>query len=317
MFEHFLLLILALAGVMQGASLSSKYAERIAESYHMSRYMVGFIVVSFVAILPETFIAISASLSGEPSLGIGTLFGSNVIDLTLIMAILVLLTKRRGIRVERGLSNKLLIYPLFLAIPMLLGTDGYFSREEGVTLIIVGLIFYYYMFRRSVGISSHSKEIKYRGRNMAFFLTSMALLLIAAHFTSQAAIQLAKDLSVTPILIGVLLVSFGTTLPELFFSAKAVKAKKDQLAVGNVLGSVLADATIVVGILATLMPFSFPRNIAYLTAGFMVVSSMILLAFMRSKQKISRREAFLLIAIWAIYILAELLLNKSAAHYIQ
>lgn len=307
--NDFLLLILALAGITYAASLSSRYAERIAEGFQMSRYTVGLIVVSFVAIMPETFIAISASLDGEPSLGVGTLFGSNVIDLTLIIAILVFLTKKRGIRIQKSISKKLLIYPLFLTIPMLLGTDGRFSREEGAALIVTGIIFYYYMFRRSVGITSRAIDIKYRFKNISLFLLSMGLLLLAAHFTSSSAINLAHFAGVHPILIGILFVSFGTTLPELTFSAKAIRAKNDEMALGNILGSVLADATIVIGIVAMITPFGFPRTIAYVTAGFMVLSSILLLSFMRSKGRITRKEAAVLVGVWVLYICAEMIVN--------
>ena len=309
--DSFFLLILALVSIAYAASLASRYAERVAESFSMSRYTVGLIVVSFVAVMPETFIAISAAIDGAPSLGIGTLFGSNVIDLTLIVAILVFLSQGRGLKVEKHITRKMTIYPAFLTIPMLLGTDGRFSREEGMALILVGLIFYYYMFRKSVGISSRSQEIKYRAKNLVLFVLSMGLLLIAAHFTSESAIELAKFAGVHPILIGILFVSFGTTLPELFFSAKAARAKNDQLAIGNIMGSVLADATIVVGIMAIVMPFSFPRTIAYITAGFMVTASIILLIFMRSKGRISRHEAAMLIGFWLLYIVVEMLVNSS------
>lgn len=313
MLDNFLLLVLALAVVLQGASLSARYAERIAESFHMSRYLVGFIVVSFVAILPETFIAVNAALQGQPSLGIGTLFGSNVIDLTLIFAILVLFVGKRGIRVEKGLYKKLRIYPLFLTIPLLLGLDGVFTRSEGAALIIVGIIFYYYMFRNAVGISSRSEEIRHRVRNAVYFFGSMILLLIGAHFTSSAAVSLAESMRVSPILIGVLIVSFGTTLPELSFSLKAIKHKKDALAIGDILGSVLADATIVVGIVAMMTPFTFSQTIAYVAGGFMVMSSVLLLAFFRSKFKVSRREAWLLIGLWGAYIIAEIITGSALA----
>lgn len=309
--SDFLLLLLALAVVVQGASLSTKYAERIAEGFHMSKYLVGFLVVSFVAILPETFIAINAAIQGEPSLGIGTLFGSNVIDLTLIFAILTLIAGKRGIRIEKSMLKKLRIYPLFLTIPLLLGLDGHFGREEGAALIIIGIIFYYYMFRRSVGLSSKASEIRSRAKNIFFFLLSMVLLLVGAHFTSQSAVSLAEGLNVNPILIGVLIVSFGTTLPELSFSAKAIKNKKDALAIGDMLGSVLADATIVVGIVAMISPVTFSRSIAYVAGGFMVVSSLILLYFMHTNRRISRREVIVLVAVWVAYILAELIINTT------
>lgn len=306
----FIILTLSLLAVIQGAAFATKYSEKVAESFHLSRYVVGFVVVSFISILPETLIAINAALQGEPSLGIGTIFGSNVADLTIIFAILVFTAGRRGVRVEKGLMKKLAIYPLFLTIPLLLGVNGHYSREEGLVLIIVGIIFYYSVFRRSVGVSSRdSSLVLHRIRNIALLVLSMALLLIASHYTAESAVDLAHFLNVKPVLIGVLIISLGTTIPELFFSLKAVRHQKDSLAVGDILGSVLADATIVVGIVAIISPFSFPQIIAYIAGGFMVISSIILINSMRTRLRVVHKEAVLLILVYIIYIACELLAN--------
>lgn len=306
----FIILALSLLAVIQGAAFATKYSEKVAESFHLSRYVVGFVVVSFISILPETLIAINAALQGEPSLGIGTIFGSNVADLTIIFAILVFTAGRRGVRVEKGLMKKLAIYPLFLTIPLLLGVNGHYSREEGLVLIIVGIIFYYSVFRRSVGVSSRDPSlVLHRIRNIALLVLSMALLLIASHYTAESAVDLAHFLNVKPVLIGVLIISLGTTIPELFFSLKAVRHHKDSLAVGDILGSVLADATIVVGIVAIISPFSFPQIIAYIAGGFMVISSIVLINSMRTRLRVVRKEAVLLIMIYVIYIACELLAN--------
>lgn len=314
-----ILLVVALLILAQGANLSTKYAEKIAEGFKMSRYVIGFVVVSFVSILPETLIAINAALQGAPALGIGTIFGSNVIDLTLIMAILVFYAGKRGLKVEKGFTKKLLVYPLFLTVPLLLGMDGFYSREEGITLVIIGIIFYFFVFGGNLGGVRHKHKRDKGGRHVLAFLAGVAMLLVGAHFTTSAAVDLAVTLDVTPILIGVLIVSFGTTLPELFFSAKAVRQKNDALAVGNIMGTVLANATVVVGILAIIAPFSFPQTIAYVAGGFMVIASVGLVIYMYSQFRIVRREAVVLLAIWALYVAAELVVNQftdaSAAIY--
>ena len=99
-------------------------------------------------------------------------------------------------------------------------------------------------------------------------------------------------------------------MPELFFSLKAAKKDDDSLAVGDILGTVLADATIVVGILALISPFSFPQKIIYITGMFMVASSVILLRFMNSGKTISKREGVVLFFFWIIFALVEFLINS-------
>ena len=72
MMEHLLLLAVSLFAVIHGAQFATHYSEKVAESFHLSRYIVGFIVVSFISIMPETFIAVDAALQGDPSFGLGT-----------------------------------------------------------------------------------------------------------------------------------------------------------------------------------------------------------------------------------------------------
>lgn len=308
--DKILLLLISIWVVIQGAQLSTKYAEKLAEGFHLSRYVVGFFVVSAISILPELFISINASIKGDPAFGIGTLFGSNVADLTIIFTILTFVAGKNGFRVEKATLSKLTLYPLFLLIPLILGLDGAFTREEGFVLIIVGLIFYIIAFRKSVGIMSHSADTHNRWRNFFMLLLGLAVLLIGAHFTVESAIGLANEIGVSSVLIGILIVSLGTTIPELSFSMKAVRSKRPEMAIGDIFGSVLADATIVVGFIAVLSPFSFPQRIAYIAGITMVIASVILLILMRSNRRLGRREGIALALVWLAYVLLEVFFAK-------
>lgn len=308
--EQFLILILSLFAVIQGAKLSAKYAEKLAEGFKLSRYVVGFIIVSLISILPETMIAINAALQGKPSFGVGTLMGSNVADLTLVFALITFAAGGRGLRVEKKLANKLLAYPLFMAIPLILGLDGNYTRAEGMTMMIVGVIFYIYVFNKAINISGkRDADSRYRWRNAGFLVLSMALLLLGAHFSVEAASSMAQAFGISPILIGVLIIGLGTTIPETSFSLKAIRDRQASLAVGDLMGTVLADATVVIGLVAIINPFDFPVRIAYIAGVFMVASAIILVTFIKTNYRIRRPEALILVLIWLAYIAAELLVN--------
>jgi len=136
------------------------------------------------------------------------------------------------------------------------------------------------------------------------------MLLVGSHFIVTSATVLAYTLKITPILIGMLVVSLGTIMPELFYSLKSIKKKNEGLAIGDILGTVLADATIVVGILALISPFSFPVKIIYVTGVFMMVASLILLKFMLSGRVISKKEGYMLLVFWVCYVIIEFLINQ-------
>ena len=240
----------------------------MAEGFRISKYTVGFIIVAVISILPETFIAINSAVEGVPSFGLGMLFGSNIADLTLIFAILVFYAGR-SLKIESKILKNHAVYPFILLFPLILGLDGYFSRIEGVALILAGAIFYYLALRDGTDGTVPVITSNGRYKSIGMLIVSMAILLIGAHFTVTSATAVATGLGVSPILIGMLIVGLGTTMPELFFSLRSVKKKDDSLAVGDILGTVLADATIVVGILALVSPFTFPQRIIFVTGLFL------------------------------------------------
>ncbi len=295
--------------VIKGATMATKYATQIAQSFKLSKYTVGFIVIAIISILPETFISINSSLEGIPSFGLGVLFGSNIADLTLVFAAIIFITGR-GLKIESTILKNHTIYPFLLTIPLILGFDGYFSRLEGVALIVAGGIFYYLALKKGVSDSTYSVSKDSRYKNSILLILSMAILLVGSHFTVTSATSIAHGLGINPILIGMLIVGLGTTMPEFFFALKSAKMQDDSLAIGDILGTVLADATVVVGILALINPFYFPQKIIYVTGIFMLIASFILFKFMRSGRTLSKKEGYLLFIFWLIFVIIEFIVNK-------
>ena len=309
MINNVLIFVAAFLLVIKGALLATKYAERLAENFHLSKYTVGFIIVAIISILPETFISINAAIEGIPAFGLGMLFGSNIADLTLVFAVIIL-TAGRSLKVESNvLKNR--AYSFLLLLPLVLGLDGHFSRPEGMVLIIAGAIFYYITLKDGTDGSPYLHNGEGRIKNFLMLLLSMAILLVGAHFTVTSATAIAGYLGISPILIGMLVVGLGTTMPELFFSLRSVKKDDDSLAIGDILGTVLADATVVVGVLALISPFAFPQKIIYITGAFMVAASFILFHVMRSGRTISKKEAYFLFFFWLMFVLAELMAMRG------
>lgn len=308
MINSVFIFIAAMAMVIYGATLATKYSAKLAEDFKLSKYIIGFIVVAFISILPEALISINSAFEGAPSFGLATLLGSNVSDLTLIFAILIIFTGRE-MKIESKVLGNIQAYPSFLMLPLLFGLNGYYSRLEGAVLILIGGLFYYMIFKNSVNSEPMVETGHNKYKNILMLLVAMVLLLIGSHFTVTSAISIAGILKITPILIGMLIVGLGTTMPELFFSLKSVQKKDDELAVGDILGTVLADATILVGLLAFISPFYFPVKIIYVTGMFMFVASMILLKFMKTGAILSKKEGYLLLLFWLVFVLTESIVN--------
>lgn len=292
--------------VIKGSAMATTYVSKLAESFRLSKYTIGFIIVAIISVLPETFVAINSAIKGISSFGLGVLFGGNVADLTLVFTILVLYAGK-GLKVESKILKNHVVYPFILLLPLILGLDGYYSRVEGITLIIVGAIFYYITLRNGTRSAVSLNHGNNKNKNFWMLLFSMAILLVGAYFIVTSATSLATMIGISPIIIGMLVVGLGTTIPELFFSLKSIKRNNNSLAIGDILGTVLADATIVVGILALINPFSFSQEIIYVTGSFMLTASLILFKFMRSGRMLNRLEAFMLLLFWLVFIATEFL----------
>ena len=309
MLADILIFFVAIAFVAKGATMATAYANNLASNFRLSKYTVGFIVVAIISILPETFIAISAALDGIPSLGLGTLFGSNIVDLTLVFAILVFYA-RRNLKIESKILKNHAAYPLLLILPLLLGWDGYYSRFEGLALIVAGAAFYYNSLKHSRGNQRWSLPRKGWSRDLILLCLSMVVLLVGSHYVISSVTIIAQGFNVSPTIIGMLIVGIGTTIPEMFFSMKAVKKRDDSMAVGDILGTVLADGTVVVGLIALISPFYFSRTIIYVTGFFMVAAAFTVLHFMHSGHVLTRKEAVRLVAFWLLFVITELVISE-------
>lgn len=316
MIENLFIFAVSIFLIIKGATLSTKYSFKIAEGFKISKYIVGFIMVAIISIIPETFVVLNAAIEGVPSLALGTLFGSNIADLTLVFAIIIFFAGR-SIKIESKILKENIVYPFFLLIPIILGFDGFYSRWEGLCLIIAGLLFYYLAFRKNKDeqdeendvISPSDVKIN-KKRDIGFLLLSMAMLLVGSHFVVSSAINISTYLEVSTAVLGMLAIGVGTTMPELFFCLSAVKKNHDSLAIGDVLGTVLADATILVGFLALIDPFIFPQKIIYIAGIFMVASSFLLFFFMRTGKTLSKNEGYLLFFFWLLFVVIEITLNS-------
>jgi cation:H+ antiporter len=307
MVADFFLFLLSLLVVVRSADRAVIHGTRLARTLRLSSYLIGFIVVAVVSILPETFIAITSALQGNPSFGLGTLFGGNVADLTLVFAT-VALVSWGGVKIDGAVLKNRAWYLLILALPLLLGFDGAYSRAEGILLMVVGLAFFLWTARSD----THHTKLPFKPSppgTIPRFLLSMALLLVGAHFTVVYGVSFADGIGVSPILVGLLFVALGTTLPELLFSIRAVQKKDGGLAMGDILGTVIADATVVIGLVAVIQPFSFDVRIVHATGLSMLLAALVLFHVMKTNRVLSKKEALLLILLYVGFVTVELIIG--------
>lgn len=301
-------LIASLLLVVKSADVAIRHTSNVAKTFHMSKYVVGFLVVAVISIMPELFISIDSAVQGTPAFGLGVLFGGNVADLTLVFAILIFATNR-DIKVDSRLLKENSWYPFLLVLPIVLGLDGYYSRLDGIVLILTGLLFYVWIFRRNHLEELPDQAHERRFVNLVYLVVSVVALLVGSHFTVRYGIAMAETLGFRPIFVGMLLVGLGTVMPELFFSLRALKERSAELAFGDIFGTVISDATIVIGIMTLIRPFEFSRRIVSVTGVFMAVAAFLLFSLMRSGRRLTKMEGLVLILFYILFAVSAYFLN--------
>lgn len=292
------------------AGYAIKHSSRLAKALHFPEFIVSFFIIALISVLPEATISIMSALEGEPELGLGTLLGSNVADLTLVFGIVALFSSR-GIKVKSKILSNNFYYLILLLFPLILGFDGKFTRVDGLILVILGLLFFAKIYMDSHRFHKKFNHTKKEPifKSLTFLIISLTILLISAFLTVKFATNFAYEVKLPAILIGLTILALGTCLPELIFSIKAVKKNHDGLALGDILGTVVTDATIILGLVALISPFSYnPYNI-YVTGTAMFVAGLLVTIFMKSEKSINKREGVLLILFYIFFVFVEFFIN--------
>ncbi len=325
-FLDLLLFIIACIVLTQSSTYLVKSLAKISSFLKFNEFTIGFILVAVATSLPETFIGIMSALDGVPEFSMGNVIGSNIIDLTLITGIGAVLARKMNI--ESRIIKKDLLYMFGIALaPVILLMDhhiwwrlGLFknmtpglSRLDGVILL---LLFVFYIFTLIRQESKFSKTTEYTTKKeamkyMLLFLLTMGLLLVSSSFVVDYAKLLSKDLNIAPLLIGIFLISIGTTLPELMFTVKSVYAKHESMAIGDIVGSVIINSTLVLGVTAVIMPVNVNTAIYLTSTLFMLFSAFIFLTFAESESGISWREGISLIMLYFLFIIVETYLKTA------
>jgi cation:H+ antiporter len=305
------LFLVFLVILIRCAGYAIRYSSSLAKALHFPEFLVSFFIIALISVLPEATVSIISALNGEPELSLGTLLGSNVADLTLVFGIVALFSSR-GIKVKSKILRNNFYYLLLLLFPLILGFDGKFSRIDGSVLVLLGLLFFGKIYMDSHRFHKKFNHTKkgHPFKNLLLLVLSLTILLISAFFTVKFAVNFAYEAKLPSILVGITIIALGTCLPELIFSIKAVRKNHDSLALGDILGTVIADITIVLGVVALISPFSYnPYNI-YITGTAMFLAGIFVTIFMKSEKSINKREGILLIFFYALFVLIAFLINN-------
>ncbi len=302
----FLILISSLL-LIKSTEFFIKSSSRVARHLHLPEYTISFFLIAIGTSVPEMVVGIASALDKQPILSFGTIIGSNIALITLIPAIPVLLGGK--IHTHNIVKTKDVYYAImFCLLPIFLSLDGVLSQHDGI-LLLIGFALYSTLFlRRNTGIESlvsHFVKVDLF-KEMALFLISLAVIVVSSNQIVHSAEILSLKIGLGLAFIGLTLTAIGTSLPEISFSIQAVKNHKQSVLLGDLIGSLVANSALVLGITAIIYPIEIPNSNFLVTSSLLVIAAAaIFLKVVKSHDEIDKWEAASLVFVYFIFLLGE------------
>lgn len=286
-----LIFIVSMTALIFGADFIIQQSEKIALHYKISPFVIGATLVAVGTSLPEMAASISASLKGSPDIAVANVIGSTIFNISLVLGVVFLLAKK--IMPDRDLFAKDSAWALFpILVFILMSIDGKLNLVDGILFLclMAGYLIFLISSNQVEEIDDELKKEPFGwGKSAVFLLLGFVLTIGGADFAIESASNIARSFGISEWLIGMFLVAFGTSLPELTVSIKAALNNQADLAIGNIIGSNVANFTMVLGLSSIVNPLN-----VNLTGNFFDIAAAFILSLM------------------LVFITANKLYNKSA-----
>ena len=317
-----ILFIAGITGVYFGAEWLVKGSSKLSRDLGIKPIVIGLTVVAFGTSSPELAVSLTASIKGSNDIAIGNIIGSNIANIGLILGISAIALP---LQVEKIIMKREL--PLMIAISAALyfmAIDKKIGLIDGVILFTGIIIFVSYQVyntissKRKSGNSTDNADgktcitestdkqspagRKYLLHNVLYILIGLTCLLIGSHILVKSAIFIAGRLGVSEMLIGLTVVAFGTSVPEMATSVVSVLRKEADICVGNVIGSNIFNILMVIGSVALVRPLNVARETLFFEFPVMLLFSVALIPMIRGNLRVNRLEGCLLTAGYFVFI---------------
>ena len=304
--------IVGLLFLIWGADRFVHGAAATARNLGIPPLLIGLTIVALATSAPEILVSLVAALRGEPDLAIGNAIGSNIANIGLVLGVVALL---RPIELKSATLRREM--PALLAVTLLtvsLFLDSYLGRVDGLVLLAGLVIVMIWLIRLGFRSSASDPlqaefdaEIpKHMSMRVTIFwlVVGIAILLLGAKLMVDGAIDIARILGVSEVVIGITMVALATSIPELAVSAVSAFRGEYGLAIGNIVGSNIFNLLAVIGVAATIHPAVLPPSVLSLHIFVMVAFTLVLFAMTyeyEGRGQITRVEGLALIAAYLAY----------------
>lgn len=312
-----LFLVIGFVLLIKGADFFVEGSSSVAKRLHVPSIIIGLTIVAMGTSLPETAVSVSASITGNNELAVSNVVGSNIFNLMVVIGVCAMIATVNVAKetIKRDIPLSLICAGLLL----LLGIVGLGDKSsmtlghlDGVIFIAAFAGYIFYMVKIALKASKEGRKVEVEGGSdeeikvhsvpisILFIIGGAVAIAIGGDMTVDAASRIASDLGMSQTLIGLTIVSIGTSLPELVTSIVAARKNEVDMALGNAIGSNVFNILMVLGIASAISPISIIKeNIIDLCV--LIVFTICVWIFAGTKKKIGRLEGFVMVALYAAY----------------
>lgn len=310
-------LVIGFVLLIKGADFFVEGSSSVAKRLHVPSIIIGLTIVAMGTSLPETAVSVSASLAGNNELAVSNVVGSNIFNLMVVIGVCAILATVNVARetIRRDIPLSLICAGLLMLFGIIgLGdkTGMTLGHLDGVLFIVLFACYIIYMVRTAMKASKEGKKVEIEGgldeeiklvsvpMSILFIIGGAIAIAVGGDVTVDAASRIASDLGMSQTLIGLTIVSIGTSLPELVTSIVAARKNEVDMALGNAIGSNIFNILMVLGIASAISPISIiTENIIDLCV--LIVFTICAWIFAGTKKKIGRAEGLCMVALYAAY----------------
>ncbi|MBC7084940.1 MAG: calcium/sodium antiporter [Methanomethylovorans sp.] len=300
-----LFFIVSLLMITKGADWFVESSVSISEKSGIPKFIIGATIVSFATTSPELAVSATAALIGHTDMTVGNAVGSVICNIGLILGLVVSI---RAVSVEvESFIRKGFFMALGGIILILISLDQSISNIDGTILLIIfiGFLYYNYKLQRAVfsGVDKIEKvPFREMHRDIVFFLVGASLVVIGSRIMVNSGIELARIVGIPEMIIGLTLVAFGTSLPELITAVSSTIKGHQDLSIGNILGANTMNITLILGVCSQITSLETLKQSINYDFPMMLVFIFILLIFGVTKKCLERWEGVFMVLLYVMYV---------------
>lgn len=306
----YLLLLLPLFWLLgKSANLTTRALIDMAKLWGLSDLTIGFVILGLATSAPELLVGVNSAIKGIPGLSYGNLIGANIVLLSFVVGLSALLNGKIHLhdRIERRTiytSTIIILFPLVLAL------DGVVSRIDGMILVAIYFIYLSIVIvkRRKLETEITRPFIRHDVRAHKLWLwfgAGIVGLLVGSYFVVYLATHLSDIWNIAPIIVGFLVLSFGTNIPEIFITIKNRNTEHNHVAFGNIVGSAVVN-TLILGIISLISPITIgDPGLLFTSVAFLIAIAALFNIFLKTKATLSRNEGAILVMIYILFIIVQ------------